>query len=266
MARIRTIKPEFWQDEKLAPLDAVTRLVFLGLIGMADDAGRVLDNVKIIDAFIFPETSDSCREALATLSRMGRVTRGVTASGQRVIQITHWADHQRVDRPNLQAALPEIVDASEVAPPRERRANESRAPREPLAPRPTTYDLRSTTDEQRAASERAATPPAAIEEPAIRGWTELEADIPVDNRPDLAIALQEARDPDALRRTLVAVREGMTSGVPFTPAVIGQALTELRSSGRQVTGLSLRTYCGRIAKEIAAPIPKRSAEELYADA
>jgi hypothetical protein len=262
MARIRTIKPEFWQDEKLAPLDAVTRLVFLGLIGMADDAGRVLDNVKIIDAFIFPETSDSCREALATLSRMGRVLRGTTSSGQRVIQITHWADHQRVDRPNLHAALPEIVVPVEVDHAREDDANQSRESRERLAPRPTTNDLRSPTDEQRTASEHDATATRA----EVRGWTQLEADIPADNRPDLVVALREARDPDSLRRTLVAVSEGMTTGVPFTAAIIGQALTELRSSGRAVTGLSLRTYCGRIAKERAAPIPKRSPEELYADA
>lgn len=107
MARIRTIKPEFWQDEKLAPLDPLTRLVFLGLISMADDGGRVNDNVKIIDAFIFPETQDTCGNALGILTELGRLRRGVTSSGQRVIQVVNWR-HQRIDRPNLAGALPPI--------------------------------------------------------------------------------------------------------------------------------------------------------------
>lgn len=86
MARIRTIKPEFWGDEKLAPCSPITRLVFLGLISMADDAGRVVDNVKVIDAFVFPETSETCRGSIDELSAMGRIRRGKTASGQRIIE------------------------------------------------------------------------------------------------------------------------------------------------------------------------------------
>jgi hypothetical protein len=103
MPRIRTIKPEFWGDEKLAPMEPITRLVFLGLISMADDAGRLLDSVKQIDAMLFPLTEDSARESLAILSRTGRIQRGTTASGQRVIQIVNWR-HQRVDHPNMSAA------------------------------------------------------------------------------------------------------------------------------------------------------------------
>jgi hypothetical protein len=127
MPRIRTIKPEFWADEKLSLLDPTTRLVFLGLISMADDAGRLVDSLKQIDAFIFPFTDDSSREALANLSRMARVRRGETASGQRVIQIVNWK-HQKVDHPNLSAALPPIV--KEVSP---SFANGSRDSRDALA-------------------------------------------------------------------------------------------------------------------------------------
>ena len=50
MARIRTIKPEFWTDEKLAPLSPICRLTFLGLVSMADDAGRL--NAKQLRGFV----------------------------------------------------------------------------------------------------------------------------------------------------------------------------------------------------------------------
>lgn len=110
MARIRTIKPEFWGDEKLAPLSPLTRLVFLGLISMADDRGRLTDNVKRIDAFIFPESSETSRGSLTELSVNGRIRRGLTASGQRIIEITNW-HHQKIERPNYLGALPDIVQA-----------------------------------------------------------------------------------------------------------------------------------------------------------
>ncbi len=113
MARIRTIKPEFWGDEKLAPLSPITRLVFLGLISMADDKGRLGDNLKRIDAFIFPESSETCRGSLDELSVIGRIRRGVTASGQSIIELSNW-HHQKIERPNYLGALGDITQ--EVTP------------------------------------------------------------------------------------------------------------------------------------------------------
>lgn len=167
MARIRTLKPELWQDEKLAPLDPITRLVFLGLICLGDDAGRLVDNIRLLDASIFPETADTCREALATLARIGRIRRGMTASGQRVLQIVNWERHQKVDHPNLKAALPEIVAEHAVTELREDVATDSRDIREAFAHhtndlRPTTYDLRPTTAD------------AAVASPAVEILTESE--------------------------------------------------------------------------------------------
>jgi hypothetical protein len=111
MTRIRSIKPEFWHDEKLAPMSPVDRLTFLGLISMADDYGRVHDNLKVIDAFIFPETSDTVRESVANLSRIGRIERGNSSSGMKIIQIVNWDKHQKVDKPQPQKALPPIAKA-----------------------------------------------------------------------------------------------------------------------------------------------------------
>jgi hypothetical protein len=111
MARIRTVKPEFWSDEKLSPLPPIDRLVFLGLICMADDAGRLLDNAKVIDAFVFPNSLDSAAPSVERLVLLGRVLRGRTSSGQAVLQIANWS-HQKIDKPNLSSALPPIAGAA----------------------------------------------------------------------------------------------------------------------------------------------------------
>lgn len=136
MARIRTIKPEFWGDEKLAPLSPLDRLVFLGLISMADDAGRIIDNVKSIDGFLFPHTEDSSRDSLDTLATSGRIARYSAASGQRIIQVSHWQRHQKVDKPSKHV-LPE--------PSRDSRETVAESSRSDLGPR--TTDLVSRTVE-----------------------------------------------------------------------------------------------------------------------
>lgn len=141
LARIRTIKPEFWGDEKLAPLDPLTRLVFLGLISMADDAGRLLDNVKSIDGFLFPETDDTSRVALDTLARLSRISRYTVASGARIIQVANWPKHQKVDKPSTYVLPPETV----ATPSRDSGETLDESSRSDLGPRtvehgPTTLD------------------------------------------------------------------------------------------------------------------------------
>lgn len=112
MARIRTLKPEYWTDEKMSLLDPLTRLVFLALVSLADDAGRLIDNVKLLDGQMFPNTDDSCEEALETLARLSRITRYRSASGQPLIQVAKWADHQRVDHPSAKVLPAPPADAT----------------------------------------------------------------------------------------------------------------------------------------------------------
>lgn len=141
MPRIRTIKPEFWGDEKLAPMRAIDRLVFLGLISLADDAGRLLDSVRAVDGFVFPESDDSASESLDRLAQNGRITRYVSASGQRLIQITNWKRHQQIQHPS-KYTLPgqsRVVSGE---------AHESLTKSSRLDQRPATSDLRPTTNER----------------------------------------------------------------------------------------------------------------------
>ena len=100
MPRIRSIKPEMFGDEKLSPMSVLDRFVFVGLISMADDAGRLLDSARAIDGFIFPLTNDTCRRSLDHLAASGVILRYASASGQRLLQVVGWKKHQRIEKPN----------------------------------------------------------------------------------------------------------------------------------------------------------------------
>lgn len=140
MARIRTIKPEFWSDEKLAPLPVIDRLVFLGLVSQADDAGRLVDNARLLDGLIFPETEDSCAPSLAKLAELGRIIRYLSSSGQKLIQITSWERHQKVKNPSPYT-LPAPPRSEPAPPPTEDRGRVGGEPTEGLTPLPTIPDL-----------------------------------------------------------------------------------------------------------------------------
>ena len=54
MARIRTIKPEFWEDEDIGKLPIPCRLFFIGCWNFADDYGVIKANVALLKSQIFP--------------------------------------------------------------------------------------------------------------------------------------------------------------------------------------------------------------------
>jgi len=54
MARIRTIKPEFWEDEKVARLPFPCRLFYIATWNLADDNGVFRANPTMLKARIFP--------------------------------------------------------------------------------------------------------------------------------------------------------------------------------------------------------------------
>jgi hypothetical protein len=110
MARIRTLKPEYWTDEKLGPLPPLDRLVFLGLISQADDAGRRIDSVKLLDGLLFPYTDDTCGPSLDVLDELGRVQRYADESGRRLLQVVGWAEHQKVKNPSAYVFPPPPED------------------------------------------------------------------------------------------------------------------------------------------------------------
>ncbi|WP_330438800.1 hypothetical protein OHB44_27915 [Micromonospora sp. NBC_00821] len=105
MARIRSIKPEFFTSEIVASVPISARLTFIGLWTHVDDNGVTVDNPKLITAALWP-LEDDPREALArvsgdltSLSTAGLIAR-YEVSGRHYLFIVGWDEHQRVSHPS----------------------------------------------------------------------------------------------------------------------------------------------------------------------
>ena len=116
MARIRTIKPEFWVDEKVAQLTLGARLLFIGLWSFADDQGYVEDKPRRIRMQIFPDDQFDVAPWLDELAALGLIVRYDSSSGP-VLHIRNWDRHQRVDKPSAPRIDPDSLTLS--ASPRE---------------------------------------------------------------------------------------------------------------------------------------------------
>jgi hypothetical protein len=99
MARIRTIKPEFWEDEKLGQLPVLARLTFAGLICQADDEGRGRGSTaglrRVLHGFARDVTEEQMTAALAELEAGGFV-RFYDDDGQRYYVLKNFTKHQYI--------------------------------------------------------------------------------------------------------------------------------------------------------------------------
>lgn len=101
MPRIRTIKPDFFTSETVTLLSYRARLTWVGLWTHCDDEGRCRDNAKLIRAAIWPLDDVSVKQVeqdLEELGAAGRIIRYEVA-GKRYIEVTNWAEHQKINRP-----------------------------------------------------------------------------------------------------------------------------------------------------------------------
>lgn len=117
MARIRTVKPEFWQDQKMAAeLTREQRLFYVALWNEADDEGRFMANPRRLLGLIFPFDDDLdgsfIEDSLRTLSDTGRVHL-YTVDGTPYAQLTKFLEHQRINRPTPSRIPPPDSDLAD---------------------------------------------------------------------------------------------------------------------------------------------------------
>ena len=102
MARIRSIKPEFWSSEQVMECSPMARLLFIGLWNFCDDAGNHVNSERTIKAQVFPGddiTSADVRRMLDELSSNDLIACYVH-EGKDYLHVTGWKKHQRIDRPS----------------------------------------------------------------------------------------------------------------------------------------------------------------------
>lgn len=100
---MRNINEEIFADEFFGSLTKLQRLLWLGLITtIADDQGRMVDNVALIRSQIFPYDDDvtikDIDKTLTLFAQKHKITRymhGTNGSGKRLMQIVNWWKYQK---------------------------------------------------------------------------------------------------------------------------------------------------------------------------
>jgi hypothetical protein len=265
MARIRSIRPEFWKSEAIACHDFFTRLTFIGLWSYVDDNGVGIDNWRLIAAELYPLEEDfarvsrEVRECLARLADTGRILR-YTVDGKRYIAVVNWSEHQKIDRPGkARYPGPDDPRATPTPPPtsgndpkpssvRETLDEPSRDPRETPSTGEGEKGRRGEGDNPSAlapldASE-GANPPSAVDSDPI------DAEI-VDSHP--APGLFAVPDPEPAPGTDLAVPETVNAG-----AITKQWIDFCTGNNVKLTNTAIKRY----ARSIKDALGQGFGEEL----
>lgn len=107
MARIRTIKPEFWTSEQIVECSPMARLLFIGMWNFCDDAGVHPASMKRLKMEIFPGDylkEDEIESLVSELSDAGLI-RHYVVDNKGFWAITGW-HHQKIDRPSFKYPAP----------------------------------------------------------------------------------------------------------------------------------------------------------------
>lgn len=189
VARIRSIKPQFFQNEEVAALPFQWRLLFIGLWTQADRDGRLEDRPARLKAMLFPYDDLQIDEGLGCLVNAGLLTR-YDGNGLRLIAIPTWAKHQQPHVKEAQSEYPPPVTekpgASPVRAPLIRSRSRSGADPDP--------DQGRSTSALRALFERfwAEYPRKVGKDAALKEWLRRSPDDALTERMIVAVRAQRA--------------------------------------------------------------------------
>jgi hypothetical protein len=103
MARIRTVKPEFWGNAQVTRCSRDARLLFLALLNESDDEGRQLASPRRITGFAFPNDRDvspkMVEKWLDELESASLIAK-YRAEGVVYLVIPGFTRNQRISRPS----------------------------------------------------------------------------------------------------------------------------------------------------------------------
>jgi len=131
MARIRTIKPEFWTSEQVADCSLNARLLFIGIWNFCDDHGVHPASIRRLKMELFPSDSisDGEIESLINELLLAELLNVYQVNGKGYWQVTGWAKHQKIEKPTYRHPLPQELIVEDLVTVRRIVAEESASPR-----------------------------------------------------------------------------------------------------------------------------------------
>ncbi len=116
MARIRTIKPDFWTDGNMVKLSPFARLLYIGMWNFTlCDHGHVADDAMKLKLQILPMDNVDIDELLAEVMEQGRVVRVSDGDGRTYLLVRRFEDHQKID-PRWKTRCPACAQQDSLAP------------------------------------------------------------------------------------------------------------------------------------------------------
>lgn len=101
MARIRSLKPSFWSNQKIGKLSRDARLLAIGLISFADDQGRFLANPNALVGNVYPNDTVTLRQVARwrdALADVGLIEL-YEVDGFEYGRFPRWGLHQKIAHP-----------------------------------------------------------------------------------------------------------------------------------------------------------------------
>lgn len=241
MARIRSIKPSIWTDERFIGLSRDARLLCIGMISHADDEGRLLATAARLSGDIFP--ADEIRPG-AILGWRGEIEQcGLieiyTVRGVEYARFPRWGKHQRISKPQ-----PSVLPGPATGPERGETRNGS-TPSRGTTPRPPPERVH---DEAY---------PSRAEARARLGDRRQETGVPPSAGAERAAVAERIAESDDTAQTLVAE---WIDHVPKRPpgsvvAQVGKHLRAMLGEGIEATDLrrGLALWAGKGLHPSALP-------------
>jgi hypothetical protein len=118
MARIRTLKPEIWSDQRFALLSRDAQLTFIGLITQADDHGRCQADPRLLRSRLWPideELKTSKVDSWVKELERSKLIGLYLVDGERFAILAGWDKNQRIDnagKPRWPDPPPDLFSAT----------------------------------------------------------------------------------------------------------------------------------------------------------
>ena len=103
MARIRSVKPDFWADEKVGALSPLARLAFIGSWNFADDEGLLRWSPEYLAASLFMYDGLTTKRVAAVMAELVAADLvfpyTIGRARQELAYVVNFRAHQKINRP-----------------------------------------------------------------------------------------------------------------------------------------------------------------------